>query len=80
MKLLKAVAMRVSNLLIKNKITQYSLSKKSGLTKQTIASIINEKYDSIKLDTVIKIADGFDMTIQEFFDDPIFKRENLDVE
>ncbi len=80
MKLLKAVAMRVSNLLIKNKITQYSLSKKSGLTKQTVASIINEKYDSIKLDTVIKIADGFDMTIQEFFNDPIFKRENLDVE
>lgn len=80
MKLLKAVAMRTSSLLIKNKMSQYSLSKKSGLTKQAIANIINEKYDSIKLDTVIKIADGFNMTFQEFFNDDIFTRENLDVE
>ena len=80
MKLLKAVAMRTSTLLIKNKMSQYSLSKKSGLTKQAIANIINEKYDNIKLDTVIKIADGFNITFQDFFDDDIFKRDNLDVE
>lgn len=80
MKLIKAVAMRVSNLLIKNKMSQYALSKKSGLTKQAIANIINEKYDSLKFDTVIKLADGFDMTFQEFCNDNIFDRDNLDVE
>ena len=79
MKLIKAVAMRVSNLLIKNKMSQYALSKKSGLTKQAIANIINEKYDSLKFDTVIKLADGFDMTFQEFCNDNIFDRDNLDV-
>lgn len=79
MKLQKAVALRMTNLLIKNNMTPYALSIKSGLTKQAIANIINEKYDSIKFDTVIKIADGFNMTLKEFIDDDIFKRENLDL-
>lgn len=79
MKLQKAVALRMSNLLIKNNMTPYALSVKSGLTKQAIANIINEKYDSIKFDTVIKIADGFNMTLKEFIDDDIFTRENLDL-
>lgn len=36
MKLQKIVAMRMSELLIKNNITPYELSKRSGLTKQAI--------------------------------------------
>lgn len=80
MKTQKAVAIRMSNLLIKNNMTQYALSNKSGLTKQAIANIINEKYTTIKLDTVIKIADGFGMSLAEFIDDEIFDRNNLDVE
>ena len=80
MNLQKAVALRMSNLLIKNKMTQYALSINAGLTKQAISNIINEKYDSIKFDTVIKIADGFNMTLAEFIDDDIFKRTNLDID
>ena len=80
MKLQKAVAMRMSNLLITHNMTQYSLSQKSGLTKQAITNIINEKYDSIKFDTVIKIADGFNMSLLEFINDDIFRRENLDID
>lgn len=80
MKLQKAVAVRLSNLLIKKNMSQYALAMKSGLTKQAIANIINEKYDSIKFDTVIKLADGFGMTLQEFLNDEIFKRTNLDID
>ena len=76
----KAVAMRTAKLLIKNKMSQYALSEKSGLTKQAIANIMNEKFTTVKFDTMIKIADGFGMTVQEFIDDEIFVRENLDVE
>ena len=75
----KAVAMRISKLLIEKKMTQYSLSLKSGISKQGIANIINEKYNTIKLDTIIKIADGFEMTLQEFVDDQVFLRANLDI-
>lgn len=80
MKLQKAVALRMSNLLIKKGMSQYALSLKSGLTKQAIANIINEKYNSIKFDTVIKIADGFNMSVQEFLNDDVFKRVNLDID
>ena len=61
-------------------MTCYSLSKNSGLTKQAISNILNEKYKSIKFETLIKIADGFEMTVQEFLNDDLFARENLDVE
>ena len=80
MKLQKAVALRMSNLLIKNKMSQYELGMKSGLTKQAISNIINEKYDSVKFDTIVKIADGFNLTLKEFVDDELFNRSNLDVD
>ena len=75
----KAVAMRISKLLIKNNMSQYELSLKSGISKQGIANIINEKYTTIKLDTIYKLADGFDMTIQEFINDEIFNRVNMEI-
>lgn len=75
----KAVAMRISKLLIEKKMTQYALSLKSGISKQGIANIINEKYNTIKLDTIIKLADGFDMTLQEFVNDKVFNRSNLNI-
>ena len=76
----RAVALRISNLLVKNNMTQYALCKKIAMSEETLRSIINERYKTVKLDTIILICDGFNMTIQEFFDDDLFKRENLDVE
>lgn len=80
MNLQKAVALRMSGLLLKRNMTQYALSVKAGLTKQAISNIMNEKYSSIKFETVIKIADAFDMSVQEFLNDEIFNRENLDID
>lgn len=76
----KAVALRVSNLLVKNNLTQYALCKKIAMPEETLRSIIGERYKTVKLDTIILICDGFDITIQEFFADDLFKRENLEVE
>ena len=74
----KAVALRISNLLIKNNMTQYALCKKIAMSEETLRSIINERYKTVKLDTIIQICDGFNMSIQEFFDDDLFKLKNLD--
>lgn len=79
MKTQKAVAMRISKLLLKNKMSQYELSLKSGISKQGIANIINEKYSTIKLDTIYKLADGFNMSFQEFVNDELFNRTNIDI-
>lgn len=80
MNLQKAVAIRTSKLLLKENISQYELAKRANLTKQTITNIMNEKYKSIKFDTVIKIADGFGMDILTFLNDNCFIRENLDLD
>lgn len=76
----KAVALRISNLLVKNNMSQYALCKKIAMPEETLRSIINERYKTVKLDTIIQVCDGFNISIQEFFDDPLFKRENLDVD
>ena len=80
MKIQRAVALRVTNLLIKNNMSQYELSKRMLTDRSTIKHIIHEEYKSIKFETVVKIADAFNMTVQEFLDDELFKRENLDVD
>lgn len=75
----RAVAQRLSNLLVKNNLTQYALCQRIAMPEKTLRSIINKRYKTVKLDTIILICDGFNMTIQDFFNDEIFKRENLDV-
>ena len=79
MKIQRAVALRISELLIKNKISQYELSKRMLTDRSTIKHIIHEEYNSIKFETLVKIAEAFDMSIQEFLNDDLFKRENLDI-
>lgn len=79
MNLQKAVAIRIVKLLNKNNMSQYSLSIKSGLTKQAISNIINEKYESIKFDTIYKLADGFGITINEFINDECLVRDKIDL-
>ena len=76
----KAVALRISSLLIERDMSFNSLCKKIAINESTVRSIMNERYSSIKFDTLIKIADGFDMTIQEFLNNKLFIRTNLDVE
>ena len=80
MKIKRAVALSISKLLIKENISQYEFSKRMCTDRSTIKHIIHEEYKSIKFETLVKIADAFNMSIQEFLDDDLFKRENLDIE
>ena len=76
----RAVALRISNLLAKSNMTQYAICKKIAMPEETLRSIINERYKTVKLDTIIQICDGFNISIQEFFNDELFKRDNLDID
>lgn len=80
MKTQRAIALRLSKILLERNMSQYALSKKMCVPQTTIKHIMHEEYSSIKLDTVIKIADALDMTVQEFLDDKVFERTNLDVD
>lgn len=80
MKLQKAVALRITNLLIKNNLSRYALCKKIVLPEQTLKNIIDERNKDIKLSTIAKIADGFNLSIEEFFSDALFDRKTLDID
>lgn len=75
----RAVALRISQLLKEKGITQYRLAMNSGITHSTLKNIIHETVKDNLLSTVILIASGFNMTVSEFLDSPLFLAENLNI-
>ena len=80
MNICKAVKTRINELLVEKNITLYKLEQKSGILHGTMMCIMGERNKNITLKTIYQIADGFDMTVQEFLNDDLFKRDNLDIE
>lgn len=77
-KLNEAVSLRLKELLSQHNMTQYQLFSKSGVPKSTINNIIQCAYDSVKLRIIHEICQGFQITIAEFFQSPLFDEQNLD--
>ena len=73
MKISTAVAMRISNILIQKNLSQYRLEKIIAMPHNTMKTLMGERNKSVNLKTVMQIARGLDMTLSEFFNDPIFE-------
>ena len=80
MKLSTAVALRVSNILRERGMSQYRLEKNIAMPHNTMKTLMGERNQSVNLKTVMQIIKGLDMTPAEFFDDPIFTSEELDID
>jgi len=78
LKLNQAVSMRVTELLTQRGMTQYQLFTKSGVPKATLNNIIHCAYDSVKLRIIHEICQGFEISITEFFESPLFDENNLE--
>lgn len=76
----EAVAKRINRLLIEKGMTQYRLEQNSGIQHGSMQCIMNGRNKTVTLSTVIMIARGFDMTLLEFLDDPVFISDDLEVE
>ena len=76
----QAVAKRIAVLLKEKNMMQYRLEKNSHIQHGTMQCIMNGRNKATMLNTVIMIARGFDMTVDEFLDDDIFRSEMLEVE
>lgn len=79
MKSSTAIALRIKKLLAESGMTRYKLCRKIAISETTLKHILDSDYKSINFDTLVLLADGFDMTLQEFINDDVFKRENLDI-
>ena len=49
------------------------LSSISGVTQSTVNNIVSGRNNSTTVSTVKKICDGLEITVQDFFDDDLFK-------
>ena len=71
-----AVKQRIINLASERNISVHKLTLNSGIPYSTISSFLNGKCDSITLTTLLHICEGTDITLKDFFDDPLFKSFN----
>lgn len=79
MKLSTAVALRISNILRERNMSQYRLEKNIAMPHNTMKSLMGERNNSVNLKTIMQIVKGLDMTVAEFFDDPIFENPDLEI-
>lgn len=77
MTLAEALAARVDELLAEKQLTQYKLAKMSGLAQATIADIRKQRNKGTNIQNINAIAQGLEMDLTEFFNSPLFKRENI---
>jgi transcriptional regulator with XRE-family HTH domain len=49
------------------KMTQEELAIKSGISRQTISSLKNGKYDNVLMSTLAAIAAALGITVEDFF-------------
>lgn len=80
MTLNKAFALKVSNLLNERKISKYKLEKETGITHSALRYIFNEVNQDVKFSTICKVVNFFNLSLSEFFADPLFDLSNLDFE
>lgn len=78
MKLQDAVILRIEQLCIERNMTKYELFKASGVPQSTLTSIKKKRSGSVKVVTLYALCEGFDISLVEFFDSPIFERENIE--
>ena len=74
----QAISARLVELLQQQNMTQYQLYMQSGVPKSTIHNLIHCAYDSVKLRIIHELCQGFQISIAEFFDSPLFEESNLE--
>jgi len=78
MKVSEAVATRIKEILAEKNITQYRLEVNSGLSKGTFTSLMYARYKGVNLTTLITLIRTLGISVDEFFNSPLFNEENLD--
>ena len=61
-------------------MTQYCLEQLSGIQHGHMQWIMSGKSKTVTLSTILRLANGFGMTVIEFLDKDTFLFENLEVE
>ena len=74
----QAFSIRLRGLLEERKISLYKFLKDNCIARSTIINIERGNTKSPTLAIVFQVASGFGMSVVEFLDHPVFKREDLE--
>ena len=75
MRLVDAVYERIIELVKERQIKVNALSNLSGVPRPTIVTMTRSA--TVKLSTIYGICDGLKITLQDFFNSPLFTSENI---
>lgn len=78
MKTAEAISQRILNLCKEKDITPNKLGTISGVEPSTITSIFYGKSKNPGIVTIKSLCEGFEITLFEFFNDDLFKSNDLD--
>ena len=78
MKMVEAIGHRLKDIIAEKGVTQYALAKKAAVHASILYNIFYNRVTTINVDTLWVIVDALDMTMIEFFDHPLFTKENID--
>ncbi len=76
MNISELVVLRIRQLCSDEGISPNLLSKRSGLSSGTLKSILNGESKNPGIVAIKKLCDGFDLSLSEFFDSPLFQSQN----
>lgn len=75
----EAVAQRILELCRERNIAVNALANISGVSPSTIYSMLNQKSQNPGVVSIKKLCDGFEITVREFFDSPLFDEKEQEI-
>lgn len=73
MQLTDATRLRIKQLLSEREMKLYDLCKTSGIPCSTLSDFLNGHTKLIRLDTLLHVCEGFNITLVDFFNNEYFK-------
>ena len=80
MKISEVIALRIRQILKQRKMTQYRLEQLSGISHNTMINLLNARYKAANMRTVFIIINSLGITVKDFFDDPLFNFDDMNID
>ena len=78
MRLSDAIRKRIKYYLEEKNMNVWKLCKMSGIPCSTISTFMSGETELLKIDTLLHICEGFNITLKEFFSDEMFDTAEQD--
>ncbi len=71
---------RVNQIMSKKGLSQYKLEKLTGISHSTLTKILNNTTHNTSFKKIVKIINALGYTLSDFFNNDIFKLENINLD